>query len=256
MSLLSFYMRRHLPFGFLSLLIIQTLLFSCSQKKPDTTISTKEKSRSDSKLLKPASPTPESFQELVLDSTSLSLPDSRYLLKIRKLVDTDSGASAIEVSLFKYANGEWILHNHFPHIELMGDYFGTEFKDYNGDGVKDLQLSIGSGMRGGNEHFYLFFLHLKSHQLTKAKGVELVVNPLYDSISHGITSMILVGSGSIFTHYSIIGSDSLVKKSEAALWVERGKTFQRKTMYSQSGKIVRVEVDSLTDGGERSFSPW
>jgi hypothetical protein len=251
----SFFLRMQLMIQGLCLLITLTVFLSCKHQHSRLPPSQTGDSYTDSAKKKPPDIT-ITIPELIIDSTSLSVPGSRFLLKIRKLADAEAGTTAASLSFYSYERGEWRLRSLFPRLELMGDYFFASFHDFNEDGVNDLQLSIGTGIRGSNEFFYLFFLNQKSKQLIKAKGVETIVNPLYDSSAHQIISMVLVGNTSIFTQYAIISGDSLVKESEAELWVENGKTIQRKTFYDRTGKRTEIRYDSLTDGGESRFSPW
>lgn len=162
----------------------------------------------------------------------------------------------MQVNWYNDINGKWIKKAVYKDIELVNEYYQPMFRDMNNDGITDMELSIGTGMRGSNEFFYLFFFNPVSRGLEKAKGVDWIVNPVYDSLSGHIQSMSLHGSGCEVADYRIIRGDSLALYSWTNLWVENGMTYQEKKIYNTTGKVIRTQKDSIRDGGESCYSPW
>lgn len=230
-------------------LFILSFLLSCRERNPAT-----PQTRNIHKH-KQVNPALSDSGDEYRDSTSLSWNDNRNLLIIHK-ESTDSGTVYVHLAWYNDINGRWELKTEYRNIELVTEYYNPTFRDMNGDGIPDLILSIGSGMRGGNEFFHLFFANPASRKLEKAHGIEWIVNPMYDSSTRRIESMSLHGSGCTIAEYTILNGDSLLLFSVTGLRVEDGTTFQEKTFYNKKGKISRIQKDSLKDGGEHSFSPW
>lgn len=97
-------------------------------------------------------------------------------------------------------------------MKLMKD--NITYEDYNGDGVKDIQIFENTGARGGNSFYHLYLVNPKNYTLTKVAGFNKICNPEFNKKHRLIVSYGLSGEN-YFSIYRIGKNNKTYQIGEA-----------------------------------------
>ncbi len=147
--------------------------------------------------------------------------------------------------------------NQFKIIQTIGpleSQFGNtkpDFEDYNQDGLPDLKLKYGSGLRGANTLFRLFVQDTTS-RLIYIKGSEAISNLEFD-IERQVVTGTFYYSGISFVDFKFL-TDSLIETSGVDVLADSVWTYREYYIIDSLGKKTIVRKDSVKDGGEGGFT--
>lgn len=129
--------------------------------------------------------------------------DSIYLGKkiIIEFFEHDFEKSELNATLKIIKNGEVLIID-----SLSTGMFALEFKDFNGDGIKDILAQNSSDARS-NYTWYLYLADKEINSFTKIKGFEKIKNPNYLEKYDLIDCLVM--SGNDWTSFYQIQNDSI-----------------------------------------------
>lgn len=152
--------------------------------------------------------------------------DTNYVVTIKNCPELYSKLeNNATISLSK---GKQILLNDSLFIKIQNDFLN--FKDFNGDGIKDILIFSETGGRGGNAFYYLYLVDAKNKKINRVKGFENVVNPDYDKKHQVIVAYGLSGTN----NYSIYK----ISKDNRAYQI--GKSFE--DTFESDGDVLDKEI--------------
>jgi len=194
------------------LLIFSLLVISCTSKNGRSNTMYTSDAKYKSKLIKS---NPESFYKLE-DSTLYLFADSDYQVKFhitRRYYDqlgsyegVGERNNAVLKFIHKSKRAEKLLFA--DSLSCMSAVF--DIRDFNNDGVKDLEVFHFDGARS-NPRYYLYLINQKNKKLTRVKGFEEIPNAGLDSINNIIVGLALYGDNVDYSFHRINNAGKLVK---------------------------------------------
>lgn len=140
--------------------------------------------------------------------------DTSYVLRIQNCPAEHIGEGKNAVINFVKDNGnsDKVFLQDSLLIQIQNEFL--EYKDFNGDGVKDVVIFSQTGARGGNSFYYLYLVDVKNKKIVRVKDFENIVNPEYNKKYNVVVAYGLAGSN-YYSIYKISKSNKAHKIDEA-----------------------------------------
>jgi len=130
-----------------------------------------------------------------------------------------------------FSKGKQVFLKDSLFIKIQNDF--VDFKDFNGDGIKDILIFSETGGRGGNSFYYLYLVDAKNKTINRVKDFENVVNPEYNKKHKVIVAYGLSGTN----NYSIYK----ISKDHKAYQI--GKSFE--DTFESNADVLDKEITKI-----------
>ncbi|MBC6110226.1 XAC2610-related protein [Pedobacter fastidiosus] len=161
--------------------------------------------------------------------------DKNYVVTIKNcpVADVTPGDNAT----ISFSKGQTVFLKDSLFIKIQNDFL--EFKDFNGDGVKDILIFSETGGRGGNSFYYLYLVDPKNKKIARVKDFENVVNPEYDKKHNVIVAYGLSGTNN-YSIYKISGANKAY---------QIGKSFEDD--FESDADVLNKKIIKILKAGKR-----
>lgn len=193
------------------------ILLSCQDKNTSKETEQKQIEAIKAEIKKVANKMPEKGNytegstEIICDTI---YPYEGFKIVLNKY-DKEGGDETVNNSVFilsKLQNGNYV---EIYRDSIFRQFDDIQFRDYNGDAVKDILIENISDVRS-NLTYYLYLVDLKKDKLTKIKGFEEIKNPNYLPEHHLIDCSVM--SGRDWTSFYKIQGDSVKDFGYVVYW--------------------------------------
>ena len=163
--------------------------------------------------------------------------DKDYVITIKNCPLADANVRSGNNATITLRKGKQVLLKDSLYIRFQNDFL--TFKDFNGDGIKDVLIFSETGGRGGNAFYYLYLIDAKNKKINRVKGFENVVNPEYDKKLKVIVAYGLSGTN----NYSIY------KISKNNKVYQIGKSFE--DTFESDDDVLNKKIIKILKAGKK-----
>ncbi|RZL44942.1 MAG: hypothetical protein EOP00_18615 [Pedobacter sp.] len=98
------------------------------------------------------------------------------------------------------------------YVKIRNDFM--EYKDFNGDGIKDILIFYETGSRSVNSFYHLYLVDAKHKKINRIRNFENIVNPEYHKIHKVIIGYGYAGTNN-YTIYKISKANKVYQIGES-----------------------------------------